>query len=100
VSSYDETSTTFHELSILLQVPLQPSATPWSRTLLHEAVNTLLTRCTRNSTLKAWTQSLPDWIGAHIRAFAYFGGVPAQVVPENLKGSVRRKLLDRRMPVS
>jgi len=35
-----------------------------------------------------WTQILPDWIGAHRRAFAYFGGVPAQVVPDNLKSGV------------
>ncbi len=31
------------------------------------------------------TQSLPDWIASHQRAFACFGGVPAQVVPDNLK---------------
>ena len=36
----------------------------------------------------SWTQSLPDWIGAHARAFAYFGGVPAQIVPDNLKAGV------------
>jgi transposase len=24
-----------------------------------------------------WTQSLPDWIGAHVRALAFMGGVPA-----------------------
>ena len=24
------------------------------------------------------TQSLPDWIGAHVRALAFMGGVPAQ----------------------
>jgi len=23
-----------------------------------------------------WTQGLPDWIGSHTRAFAFFGGVP------------------------
>ena len=23
-----------------------------------------------------WTQTLPDWIGSHCRAFAFFGGVP------------------------
>jgi len=40
-----------------------------------------------------WTQSLPDWIGAHSRAFAYFGGVPAQVVPDNLKSGVIKACL-------
>src|SRR4051794_25992924 len=28
-----------------------------------------------------WTQSLLDWIGAHTRALAFMGGVPAQLVP-------------------
>jgi len=27
------------------------------------------------------TQTLPDWIGAHVRALAFMGGVPAQLVP-------------------
>lgn len=34
------------------------------------------------------TQTLPDWIGSHVRAFAFFGGVPEIVVPDNLKGGV------------
>jgi len=37
-----------------------------------------------------WTQSLPDWIGAHTRAFAFLGGVPRSVVPDNLKSGVTR----------
>ena len=36
------------------------------------------------------TQSLPDWIGAHVRALAFMGGVPAQLVPENPKVGVDR----------
>ncbi|MBU1213511.1 MAG: IS21 family transposase [Alphaproteobacteria bacterium] len=36
------------------------------------------------------TQSLPDWIGAHTRAFAFFGGVPAMVVSDNLKSGVTK----------
>lgn len=35
-----------------------------------------------------WTQSLPDWIASHQRAFAFFGGVPAVVIPDNLKSGV------------
>jgi len=35
-----------------------------------------------------WTQSLPDWIASHVRAFDFFGGVTAQVVPDNLKSGV------------
>jgi transposase len=37
-----------------------------------------------------WTQSLPDWIGSHVRACAALGGVPQVVVPDNLKAAVRR----------
>jgi transposase len=40
-----------------------------------------------------WTQALPDWIGSHGRAFAFFGGVPRQVVPDNLKSGVARACL-------
>ena len=34
------------------------------------------------------TQTLPDWIGSHTRAFQYFGVVPRLVVPDNLKSGV------------
>jgi len=37
-----------------------------------------------------FTQSLPDWIGSHERAFHFFGGVPEIVVPDNLKAGVHR----------
>jgi len=37
-----------------------------------------------------WTQSLPDWIGSHVRSFAALGGVPELVVPDNLKAAVTR----------
>ncbi len=40
-----------------------------------------------------WTQALPNWIGSHSRAFAYLGGVPAQVVPDNLKSGVVKACL-------
>ena len=36
----------------------------------------------------SWTQTLPDWIGAHTRAVAFFGAVPALVVSDNLKSGV------------
>ena len=35
-----------------------------------------------------WTQALPDWIGCHVNAFAYFGGVARQLVCDNLKAGV------------
>lgn len=34
------------------------------------------------------TQTLPDWIGGHVRAFGYFGGVPEIIVPDNAKTGV------------
>jgi transposase len=37
-----------------------------------------------------FTQTLPDWIGAHARAFAFFGGVPAMVVSDNLKSGITK----------
>ena len=37
-----------------------------------------------------WTQSLPDWLGSHTRAMTYFGGVPALIVPDNLRSGVSR----------
>jgi transposase len=37
-----------------------------------------------------WTQSLPDWIGSHVRALTFLGGVPQLVVPDNLKAGVTK----------
>lgn len=35
-----------------------------------------------------WTQSLPDWIGSHVRAFEHLNGITALLVPDNLKSGV------------
>ncbi len=35
-----------------------------------------------------WSQTTPDWIGSHIRMLHFFGGVPAAIVPDNLKTGV------------
>src|SRR3990172_1343118 len=37
-----------------------------------------------------WTQTLPDWIGSHVRAFETFGCLPKIVVPDCLKSAVVR----------
>jgi transposase len=37
-----------------------------------------------------WSQSLPDWIGSHVRAFEALDGVPQVLVPDNLKAAVSR----------
>ena len=36
-----------------------------------------------------WTQELYNWIGGHVRAFAFFGGIPEIVVPDNTKTGVK-----------
>lgn len=36
------------------------------------------------------SQELADWIGAHVRAFEFFGGVSELVVPDNTKSGVLR----------
>ena len=36
----------------------------------------------------SWTQALPDWIAAHVRAFEAIGGVPELVVPDNAKTAI------------
>ena len=36
-----------------------------------------------------WSQSLPDWIGAHVRAFEFSGGVTEIVVPDNTRTGVK-----------
>jgi transposase len=38
----------------------------------------------------SWTQSLPDWIGSHLRTFEFMGAVPALLVPDNLKSAIKR----------
>lgn len=35
-----------------------------------------------------WSQKAEDWIGSHVRALAFLGGVPAAIVPDNLKSGI------------
>ena len=37
-----------------------------------------------------FTQRLVDWIGSHVRAFAFFGGVTAQIVSDNLRSGITK----------
>jgi transposase len=37
-----------------------------------------------------FTQRLVDWIGSHVRAFTFFGGVTAQIVSDNLRSGVTK----------
>ena len=36
----------------------------------------------------SWSQQSLDWIGSHIRAFEFFQGCPAVLIPDNLKAAV------------
>ena len=35
-----------------------------------------------------WTETLPDWVDAHVQAFGYFGGAARLLVPDNPKVAV------------
>ncbi len=37
-----------------------------------------------------WTETLPDWIGAHVNMFAALDGVPQALVPDNLKAGITK----------
>jgi transposase len=37
-----------------------------------------------------WTRDLYDWIGSHVRAFEFFGGVSEAVVPDNWRTGVTK----------
>jgi len=37
-----------------------------------------------------WTQSLPDWIAAHVAMLAFFAGTPRQIVSDNLRAGIAR----------
>jgi transposase len=37
-----------------------------------------------------WTQSLPDWIAVHVNMLAFIGGVPRQIVCDNLRAGITR----------
>ncbi len=37
-----------------------------------------------------WTQKLFDWVGSHVNALEYVGGVPEIMVPDNLKSATKK----------
>jgi transposase len=37
-----------------------------------------------------WSQGLADWIGAHVNALSSLGGVPRQIVSDNLKSGITK----------
>jgi transposase len=50
----------------------------------------VLGACSYTYAEATFTQRLVDWIGSHMRAFAFFGGVTAQIVSDNLKSGVTK----------
>lgn len=47
--------------------------------------------CSKYTYLEATaSQTIPDWIGSHVRMFEYFGAVPQILVPDNLKSAVSK----------
>lgn len=38
----------------------------------------------------SWTQTLPDWIGAHVRMFRFWNAAPRLLVPDNIKSGVHK----------
>ena len=39
-----------------------------------------------------WSQQRSDWLGSQVRMLEYFGGVPAAIMPDNLKSAVHKAL--------
>src|ERR1700726_1104480 len=37
-----------------------------------------------------WSETLPDWIGAHVNTFDFLGGAPKAGVPDNLKAGITK----------
>jgi len=37
-----------------------------------------------------YTQSLPDWLGSHVRMLEYFDGCPDMIIPDNLRSAVSK----------
>lgn len=38
----------------------------------------------------SFNRDLPSWISSHVRAFAFFGGVPEIIIPDNLRAGVAK----------
>ena len=47
-------------------------------------------RPTTPTPIQSASQGLADWIGAHVRAFGFFGGVTEVLVPDNLASGVTK----------
>ena len=57
---------------------------------VREAEITVLGASNLTYAAATWTQGLPDWIGAHVRMFRFWGAKPRLLVPDNLKSDVHK----------
>jgi transposase len=71
--------------------PTVPVVDHPSRAVREAQIFVAVLGCSNSTFAEAtWTQTLPDWIGSHVRAFAFFGGAPQLLVPDNLKAGVTK----------
>ncbi len=50
----------------------------------------VLDACSLTYAEATWTQTLPDWSGAHVRMFRFWGVVPRLLVPDTLKSAIHK----------
>ena len=77
-------------MSITRALQLTLSAPKRARCAPHKSLSATLGASNYTYVEASWTQGLPDWISSHVRAFEFFGGVSAQLVPDNLKAGVTK----------
>ena len=72
--------------------PTVPIVDPHTGEIAHNAQIFVAVLGASNYTFAEATlsQKSGDWLGSHVRAFQFFGGVPEVVVPDNLKSGVTK----------
>lgn len=71
--------------------PTVPIVDPQTHETRHAQIFVAVMGATSYSYVEAtYTQGLEDWIMSHVRCFEFLGGVPAIIVPDNLKSAVTK----------
>ncbi|HUW98950.1 MAG TPA: IS21 family transposase [Acidiferrobacter sp.] len=69
--------------------PTAPVVNAHTGEIRHAQIFVAVLGCSNYTYVEAtWTQTLPDWVASHVRAFEAFGGVTSVLVPDNLKAAV------------
>jgi len=69
--------------------PTVPIIDPMTGEILQAAIFVAVLGASNYTYCEAtWSQSLPDWIGSHVRVLEHLNGAPALLVPDNLKSGV------------